>query len=280
MHPSVRLKELEQRARKRFGQNFLTQPEMAARIVQAAGVRPGDKVLEIGPGLGVLTEQLRNAGAELVCVELDRDLAAALREWWPDLRLVEGDALKVDLAEVCPGSGWKVVANLPYNVGTHILMRLLSQPERFSTLTLMFQREVGDRLQAGPDDDAVGALSIQVQARAEVSRLVSLPPGAFHPPPKVHSVVLGFRLLPSPDFGGVPPATFDRVVRLGYAQRRKTLYNALGAGIGKERAGAALAEAGIDPRRRAETLSLDDWRRLALAVTRGGEALPEPPALE
>lgn len=266
MHPATRLKELEQRARRRFGQNFLVHPETSERIVELAGVKPGDRVLEIGPGLGVLTQALIAAGAQVTCIELDRDLAAGVRELFPFVKLVEGDALRVPLDEACPGEGWKVVANLPYNVGTPILMRLLGEPLRFPEMALMFQREVGDRLLAAADEDAVGALSVQVQARAEVRRLLTLPPGAFHPAPKIWSVVLGFRQIPEPDFGGVSAGVFDRVVRAGYAQRRKTLLNSLSTAFPKDVALAALTETGVDPRRRAETLTLPEWRTLAAAL--------------
>lgn len=277
IHPATRLRELEQRARRRFGQNFLTSVDAVERIVGAADLRPGERVLEIGPGLGVLTERLRESGAALTCVEIDRDLAAALRQLWPDLALVEADAMRTDLTEVCPGEGWKVVANLPYNVGTPLLVKLLALPGTFSAMVLMFQREVGERIQAEAGDSARGALSVQVQARARVRTVLVLPPGAFHPPPKIHSVVLRFDLLPTPDFGGIDGAAFDRLVRLGFQQRRKMLSNTLGAGLGKPRALALLHAAGIDPSRRAETLDLAEWRRLA-ACTRG--EVPVVPAAD
>jgi 16S rRNA (adenine1518-N6/adenine1519-N6)-dimethyltransferase len=267
IHPSVRLRELEQRARRRFGQNFLVSEEAVDRIVRAASLQRTDRVLEIGPGLGVLTEQIRGSGAALRCVELDRDLAAGLRQQWPDLDLVEGDAMRVDLPEICPPpGGWKVIANLPYNVATPLLLRFLAHPGIFSTMVLMFQREVGERIQAGPSHPSRGSLSVQVQVRARVRHVLTLPPGAFHPAPKVHSVVLGFELLPEPDFGGVVARVFDRIVRLGFHHRRKTLLNSLGSGMMRVDAQAACDAAGIDARRRAETLDLPEWRRLVAAV--------------
>lgn len=278
IHPAARLRELETRARRRFGQNFLVHPDSVDRIVRAAGVRPGDKVLEIGPGLGILTRALLGAGADLVAVELDRDLAGALEDslaGTPTFRLVQGDALRVDFAEVTPGEGWIVAANLPYNVATPILMRLLGEGTRFRRLVLMFQREVGDRLEATPADDAFGALSVQVQARARVERVLELPPGAFHPAPKVWSVVLAIEPRPAPDFGaqadGTPNAArdFDRVVRAGFQHRRKTLHNSLGAVYDKDRAHAALLAAGISPTARAETVDLAGWRRLTTAIVAG-----------
>ncbi|MDP2315926.1 MAG: 16S rRNA (adenine(1518)-N(6)/adenine(1519)-N(6))-dimethyltransferase RsmA [Pseudomonadota bacterium] len=269
IHPATRLKELETRARRRFGQNFLVSTEAVDRIVSAAGLTPQDHALEIGPGLGVLTERIRQTGADLRCIEIDRDLAAALRELWPDLVLIEADAMHVDLDATCPGPGWKVIANLPYNVATPLLLRFLARPDIFSTMVLMFQREVGERIQAGPSHPSRGSLSVQVQARARVRPVLSLPPGAFHPAPKVHSVVLGFELLAEPDFGGVSARVFDRVVRMGFQHRRKTLLNSLGSGLMRGDAQAACDRAGIDSRRRAETLDLPEWRRLAAAVEAG-----------
>lgn len=259
IHPSVRLRTLETRAKRRFGQNFLADAHIVQEIVDAATIRPGEPVTEIGPGLGILTETLCHAGARVRAIEVDRDLAAALRELLPDVTLVEGDAMRVDFRGTT-----KVVANLPYNVATPLLMNLLAA--QVPTMVLMFQREVADRLLAAADDDAYGALSVQVQARAAVRRVRDLPPGAFHPPPKIWSTVVRFDLHPSPDFGGVEVGVFDKVVRLGFSQRRKTLLNSLGSGLGRDRAAVALAAAGVDPRARAETVDLVGWRRLAAAV--------------
>lgn len=287
-HPSARLRELEMRARRRFGQNFLADSDAVDRIVRAAAVTPGAPVMEIGPGLGVLTRALLAAGARLVAVELDRDLAAALREALPALHLVEGDALRVDWSLAAPligeptvdgvdsAASWTVVGNLPYNVATPLLMRLLAEPRRFSRMVLMFQREVADRLEAPADGEAYGALSVQVQARARVERVLELPPGSFHPAPKIWSAVLRFSPYTAPDFGHTADGTpvtarrFDRVVRAGFSQRRKTLQNALGSLGPRELVQAALGEAGIDPSARAETIDLPGWRRLAAAFVHAG----------
>jgi 16S rRNA (adenine1518-N6/adenine1519-N6)-dimethyltransferase len=264
IHPAHRLKELEQRARRRFGQNFLVHPGVTERIAGAARLQPGERALEIGPGLGVLTDALLETGAVVTCVELDRDLAAALRESHPRVTLIEGDALKVELPDADA-----VVANLPYNVATPLLMKLLAR--RYPRMVLMFQREVADRLEARVGDDAYGALSVQVQARAKVMRVMTLPPSAFHPAPKVHSAVLRFDPVAEPGL----PAGFDRVVRLGFSLRRKKLINALATGVEKERALRALAAAGVDPGARAETLDLAAWKRLAEAFVQAGDAPPD-----
>lgn len=265
-HPREVLRRLEQRARRRFGQHFLWQRDVVARIVRGARVAPGDRVLEIGPGLGILTEALLSVGVDLTAVELDRDLAAHLRETLPEVRLVEGDALRLDLTEICPGSGWKVVANLPYNVGTPLVAELVRLPGTFASLTVMLQKEVVDRLAARPGTKAYGALTVAVQARAEVRFVLLVPPSAFHPRPKVDSAVVRLTLFDAPDVGPAGPETFDRVVRAAFAQRRKTVANSLAALYDKERALAALEAAGVDPGLRAEVLDVDAFRRLAAAL--------------
>lgn len=262
MHPAERLRALETKARKRFGQNFLVHDAIADNLVAASGVRKGEHVLEIGPGLGVLTRALLRAGAKVTAIELDRDLAGALKEDLPEITLIEGDAMRVDIPEAD-----RIVANLPYNVGTQILLRLLPYGK---PMALMFQKEVGERICARPRSKEYGSLSVTVQVRAAAEILVDLGPGAFHPPPKVRSVVVGFRPR-TPDFGGVDGETFERVLRAGFSARRKTLENAFAQLFGKETAHAALVQCGIDPGARAETLDVNAWRLLAAAL---GPTLP------
>ncbi len=275
-HPAKILKELEQRARRRFGQHFLSDSGLVDRMVRGARVGPGDKVIEIGPGLGILTEALLRVGAEVTAVELDRDLAGYIRNTYPDVRLVEADAARVDWDEVAPGTGWKVVANLPYNVGTKVLMQVLRCPRNFTSATVMLQKEVVNRLMADKGSRTYGALSVEAQVRGMPVFVMSVPPGAFHPPPKVNSAVLRFDIFDAPETAGVQPSAFDRVVRAGFAQRRKTVLNSLGSRFGKDRARAALVAANIDPQLRAEHLGIDDFRRLATALTNSPPKDDEP----
>jgi len=263
--PRALLRELEQRARRRFGQHFLTDRSVVRRMVRGARLSPGDRVVEIGPGLGILTEQLLAAGADVTAVELDRDLAAYVERRFPELTLVQADAARVDWGEVCPGSGWKVVANLPYNVGTTLVMQLVRHPERFASVTVMLQLEVVQRMMASPGSKAYGALSLHLQSRVEPRFVLKLPPGAFHPPPKVHSAVVHLPLRATPAIGDADPKLFDKVVRAGFAHRRKTLRNSLAASWGREAADATLAAAGIDGGRRGEQLSLAEFVALAEA---------------
>jgi 16S rRNA (adenine1518-N6/adenine1519-N6)-dimethyltransferase len=262
-HPRKLLDELQQRARKRFGQNFLTRPELGRAIVRGAGVQPGDRVVEVGPGLGLLTRALLDAGAEVLAIELDRDLAAFLVERMPEITLVQGDALRQDWDALCAGGGFRVVANLPYNIGTRLVVDLVKLPHLFTSITVMLQREVVDRMLAEPGTRSYGALTVQVRARAKVRPIIPVPPEAFHPRPKVQSMVVRLDPFDTPHVGTVSPAEFDKVVRAAFSQRRKKVINSLAPTYGKVAAGEALDKAGIDPNLRAEALSLEDFVRLA-----------------
>jgi 16S rRNA (adenine1518-N6/adenine1519-N6)-dimethyltransferase len=264
------LRSLEQGARRRFGQNFLVDPSVADRIVRGAQVKPGDKVVEIGPGLGLLTEALVRAGAEVTAVELDRDLAAHIRSTFPEVTVVQDDGMRVDWSVLCPGSGWKVVANLPYNVGTSMLMQLVRIPATFHSVTVMLQREVVQRILAGAGSRTYGALSVEVQVRGVPLLVFGLGPEDFHPRPKVHSSVVRVDLHPAPEIGSVEPAWFDRVVRAAFSQRRKKLANSLAPQFGKERARDAITKLGTRADIRAEHLDRAGFVTLAeaLAATR------------
>jgi 16S rRNA (adenine1518-N6/adenine1519-N6)-dimethyltransferase len=268
----TRNRERAGRPRKRFGQHFL-EPAWVAKLVSSLNAQPADTFLEIGPGRGALTTPLVSRVRRVVAVEIDRDLAAALRRSDdPRLRVVEGDFLDVDLDEILAGEALpvRVVGNLPYNVSSPILFKLLAAHDggrRLSDATLMLQREVADRLVARPGTGEYGALAIQVALHADVERVLTLPPGAFRPPPKVTSAVVRLSFhAPAANVGD--PAAFERVVRGVFLQRRKTLSNALkpvADSFGRS-ASQLLDAAGIDPVRRPETLTLEEIARLARAV--------------
>ena len=268
-HPREVLRGIESRARKRFGQNFLIDERAIGRIVKGAGVKAGDKVVEIGPGLGALTDALLSAGADLTAVELDRDLAAYLRVTHPNLTLIEADAAKVNWAEVCVGGGYRVVSNLPFNVGTQLLIQLSRKPEIFSSLTVMLQKEVVERITAQPGCRAYGALTVQLGARGTATPILTVPSSAFHPPPKIDAGVVRLDLYAQPKVGEVTPAQFDAVVKVAFSQRRKTIRNSLSANYGREVVDAALSYAEITPSVRAENLDLADYVRLASALVNG-----------
>jgi 16S rRNA (adenine1518-N6/adenine1519-N6)-dimethyltransferase len=260
------------RARKRFGQHFL-EAAWVAKLVDSLNARSEETFLEIGPGRGALTTHLLSRVRHVIAVEIDRDLAAELREGSnPRLRVVEGDFLQVDLDEILAGEPLplRVVGNLPYNVSSPILFKLLATQRdgrRFSDATLMLQREVADRLVAKPGTGDYGALAIQVALHADVTRVLTLPPGAFRPPPKVTSAVVRLRFHPPAEDVG-DHAIFERVVRGMFLQRRKTLANArkpVADSLGRS-APELLERAAIDGSRRPETLALEEIARLSRAV--------------
>lgn len=257
-------------ARKSLGQHFLLDPAVCARIATLAGDLSGRHVIEVGPGPGGLTRALlATPAAEVVAVELDRRAVAALAELagvHPGrLRIVEGDALAIDTAALVPAPR-RVVANLPYNVATPLLVGWLRMAAAFEGLTLMFQQEVAERICAAPDTEAYGRLSVLAQWRCEAEMLLRLPPGAFSPPPKVWSAVVGL----SPRAEDPGPALFaamERLTAAAFGQRRKMLRGSLKSLGGAE---ALLEAAGIEGSRRAETLSVAEFDRLArLLLARG-----------
>lgn len=260
------------RPRKRFGQHFL-EPAWVAKVIASLDARPDDTFVEIGAGRGALTTPLAARVGRLVAVEIDRDLAARLSsEVPPNVRVVEADFLALDLDELLRGETLpaRVVGNLPYNVSSPILFKLLSAHDagrRFSDATLMLQREVADRLVAAPGTGAYGTLAIQVALHADVARVLTLPPGAFRPPPAVTSAVVRLRFRPpAVDVGDA--GVFERLVRGMFLLRRKMLANALEP-VARARGRSAaqvLQSAGIDGRRRPETLTLEEVSRLARAV--------------
>jgi 16S rRNA (adenine1518-N6/adenine1519-N6)-dimethyltransferase len=257
-------------ARRSLGQHFLLDLNLTARIVRAAGAMEGRHAIEVGPGPGGLTRALlASEAATVTAIERDPRCVAALADLvaaHPErLRVIEADALAVDLAALAPPPR-KVVANLPYNIGTPLLVGWLGQAAAFESLTLMFQQEVAERIVAAPGSEAYGRLSVLAQWIAEARLVLRLPAAAFTPPPKVASAVV--HLVPRAD---QPPralfAAMERVTAAAFGQRRKMLRSALRP-LGEP--DALLAQAGIDPVRRAETLSVAEFERLALS------ALPAP----
>ncbi|MDG1480516.1 MAG: 16S rRNA (adenine(1518)-N(6)/adenine(1519)-N(6))-dimethyltransferase RsmA [Myxococcota bacterium] len=266
--PAALLRQLQGTARKRFGQHFLTSAPTVQRIVRTSGVGEGSRVLEVGPGLGVLTEALLAVGAEVTAVELDRDLAAFLRERHTTLNLIEADAVKVDWPTVLPGAGWRCVANLPYNVGTRLVTTMVVLPDTFDRLVVMLQREVAERMVAPAGSRKRGSLSVHMEAFSEARIAIRVPPGAFHPPPKVDSAVIEVRLREVPLIGSASIKQFERVNRAAFSAPRKTLRNALRTAFSAPIVKNGLEEAGVDGSVRASTLT-------AAQVSRLAEVLPE-----
>jgi 16S rRNA (adenine1518-N6/adenine1519-N6)-dimethyltransferase len=260
--------------RRALGQHFLADPGIAGRIVEAVGATADDVVCEIGAGQGALTGLLGGRAGRVVALEVDprlHGLAAARAERWPtvELRLADARTFPYEsLPDIMPAPTGRVLVagNLPYSISKPILLRLWEARPALHAATLMLQREVAERLVAPPGGKAYGAVSVLWQAWADVTLLFAVPPGAFRPPPAVDSAVVQAVFLRMPRVPIETPAAFVRVVKAGFGQRRKTLANALRAGYPRIAAAdveARLTEARIDGRRRAETLSIEEFARLA-----------------
>ena len=248
-------------AKKSLGQNFLVDPSIIDRIVGAVGPGPDDVVVEIGPGHGALTELLAQRAGRLLAFELDTELSRVLAERFKEnsaVEVIEADALSVNFDEVAGGTKLRLVANLPYNVSTAILQSLFASADVFRDCVLMFQREVVERIAAAPGSKDRGFLSVLTQAYFDVEKLFDVPPTAFRPVPKVWSSVA--RLVPRAERPFDHP-TFEAIVSASFRQKRKTIFNNLKDVMPD--AGPALQKCDIDPKRRAETLTLDEWFRLA-----------------
>jgi 16S rRNA (adenine1518-N6/adenine1519-N6)-dimethyltransferase len=248
--------------RRRFGQNFLVAPGVTAKIVAAIDPRPGDRVVEIGPGMGALTHVLLERLPELHAIEIDRDLSARLSERYPSerLHLHVGDALAFDFG--CLGSELRVVGNLPYNISSPLLFHLARVAERLRDAHFMLQREVVERMAAAPGTKSYGRLSVMLQYRFAVQKLFRVAPGSFRPIPKVESALV--RLIPHRPLPiqARDEAVFAALVAQAFSLRRKTLRNALRESVAE----ADWSAAGIDPRLRPETLAVTDFVRLADSV--------------
>lgn len=271
---TARAENLKPFAKKSFGQNFLIDAHYVEKIVGALDPQPGETVIEIGAGRGALTEKLIDRGARLIAIELDRDLIAPLGEKFgsrDNFKLVESDALKIDFSSfTLPPSSLKLklVANLPYNISTAILQRLIEQRACFSEMVLMFQREVVERITAQPGSSERGFLTVLTEACLDAENLFDVPPRAFRPAPKVWSAVV--RLVPKADVQIKDEKLFREFVGAAFRQKRKTIYNNLknapvlfrGESNFGDKLTQALESSGIKPERRAETLSFDEWRNL------------------
>jgi 16S rRNA (adenine1518-N6/adenine1519-N6)-dimethyltransferase len=262
------------RAKKRLGQHFLPHTAILERIADALDPKPGDVVLEIGPGRGALTAVLLARGARLVAIEKDADLVPALRERFPTLTLIAGDALELDWREAAglgPADSFLVAGNIPYNVTSPLLDKAL-EPPRPTRIVYLVQREVADRLGAAPGSSEYGALTVGVRAAAKVERLFTVPAGAFVPRPRVDSAVIRLTPLAQPLVPSAETQRFRRFVVAVFGARRKQLLRGLRTALGLDPAGSAraLATAGIEPTARPETLSPERFVALFRAVVDGG----------
>jgi 16S rRNA (adenine1518-N6/adenine1519-N6)-dimethyltransferase len=258
----------QHRPRRALGQHFVVDPNTVRRIARLAKVGPGDRVVEIGAGLGSLTLALLETGAEVTAVEIDHHLLPILREVAEPggARVVGADALTLDWSSLLDGGGWVLVANLPYNVATPLVADLLDGVPTITRMLVMVQREVGLRLVAGVGDPAYGAVSVKVAYWATARMVGRVPPGVFLPEPAVESALVAIerRPVPAVDPADIEPVALFAMVRAGFAQRRKMLRRALAGRVNAE----IFAEAGVRPEARAEELDVAAWGRLAVSARR------------
>ena len=253
---------------KSLGQNFLVDDSVPRDIVSGAEVDENDLVIEIGPGVGTLTAQLLNKAKKVVAIELDNDLIPILKEEIgdnPKFTLIHKDALKVDFNEIIGDEkSVKLVANLPYYVTTPIIVKLLKENYNFKSLTIMIQKEVAERMNAEPNNKDYGALSLLVQYYCNTSIIRKVPPQCFIPRPKVDSIVIRLDRLEEPKVELENEKLFFEIIRSSFNMRRKTLWNGVkNIGLAKENLELAFKEANIDPKRRGETLSIDEFAILS-----------------
>jgi 16S rRNA (adenine1518-N6/adenine1519-N6)-dimethyltransferase len=250
-------------ARKRFGQHFLADEGIIDAIVREIGPRPGQAMVEIGPGLAALTQPLVERLGKLAVIELDRDLAARLRQH-PQLTVVESDVLRVDFARLADDLGatkLRVVGNLPYNISSPILFHLLPYVDRVEDQHFMLQKEVVDRMVAAPATSDYGRLSVMLQWRYAMEDVLFVPPGAFDPPPKVDSAVV--RMVPWPQPAAVDPGLLEELVQVAFSQRRKLLRHTLGKWLEQKGFGGT-----FDVQRRAEEVPVAEYLALCGVLSR------------
>lgn len=260
-----------ERAKKRFGQNFLIDANILEKIVLAAEVGAGDTVLEVGPGIGALTQALAESAGEVVAVEIDRSFLPVLAETlarYTNVRVVSGDILRIDLAELLQGrEGFKVVANLPYYITTPVMALFLESSLPWERMVVMVQSEVADRLVAPPGGKDYGPFSVLLQYHSRPEIVTRVSRNCFLPSPAVDSAVVRLIRRATPAVAVPDEQEYFRLVRAAFAQRRKTLINSLsGAGYPRGTTEEALRQAGVEPTRRAETLSLEEFAAIARAM--------------
>jgi 16S rRNA (adenine1518-N6/adenine1519-N6)-dimethyltransferase len=268
------LKRYGLRADKRLGQNFLQDSFALEKIVSAAEINPTDTVLEIGPGLGSLTRYLAASAGQVVAVELDRELIPPLQAViapYPNVRVIHGDILELSPRELIDESGYLVVANIPYYITSAVIRHVLESDQKPRRIVLTVQKEVAERICAKPGDMSLLALSVQVYGKPHIA--AKIPADAFFPLPKVDSAVLTIDIYPSPQIKPELLPRFFKLIKAGFSQKRKTLRNSLSAGLHIPPASAEelLTYAAIDPKRRAETLSLEEWERLCITMNQSSQ---------
>lgn len=261
------LKTFDIHMSKKLGQNFLIDEGVVNNIVKAAEISEGETVLEIGPGIGTLTQALAEAKANVIAVEIDNKLPEVLAktlEGYDNVRIVHGDILKVNIRELVEDKPFKVVANLPYYITTPIIMGILEQKLPVTRMVTMIQKEVADRMVAKPGKKDYGSLSVAVQYYTEPEIVALVPPKSFIPAPAVDSVVISCKVRENPAVKVNSEKMFFRIAKGAFAQRRKTLSNSLKTtGIASEKIKEALESSGIDGMRRGETLSLQEFADIA-----------------
>ena len=275
MNISEDLKKEKFRFKKQFGQNFISDDHLLAKIVEAAEITPEDVVIEIGPGAATLTAALAEKAAQVIAIEIDKDLFPIIERrmaGYSNFELVAGDAMKVDFDALAAKYGakrYKVVANLPYYITTPIVMRFLEEGFRVSELVIMVQQEVADRFLANPGTKAYGAITAAINYYGSVSRAFNVPRTMFTPRPEVDSSIVKIKCYENKPFAADDEKLLRRVIKAAFGQRRKTLNNALKAlNLPKDELDKALQRAGIDAARRGETLSVEEFVCLSNAISK------------
>ena len=270
VNPKEFFSNLNSHPSKQLGQNFIKDYRVIERILDVAELSAEDEVLEIGPGLGALTFALANKAKRVVAIEKDKKLSDHLSESFHDysnVELINQDALKVDYNSLYNGNELKVIANLPYSVSTPLLFKLLETRQHFSTMVLMLQYEVGERISAGPGGKIYGSISVLLQTFMDITSEFKVPPESFWPKPKVDSIVLKLTPLKTPRTEVSDEKLYERVIRASFSSRRKMIGNSLQSLLSKDLAVASLEQAGIDKKRRAETLTIEEFGALVDKVS-------------